>query len=205
MRLDYWLPTYNFSEKHRIEINSSPEKVFQATRTLDMGESGVIKALVRLRYIFGRLALWRKQENSQLRFSIEETADKTGLGGLGARKGQPLNLPGILLEEVCDKEIVLGFVGKFWKPSGGVVRGLTVEDYLRFDETGFCKVAWNIYIEQNYNGNAVLSTETRILCLGWRAKLLFGVYWAFIRLFSGWIRIEMLRMIKRQAEGENLI
>lgn len=190
MRLNYWLPEWDFREKHRIEINSSSEKVFQAGRTLDMGESGVIKALLRLRDIYGHLTIWRKQESSELRFSIEEIVDKTDF---------------ILLEEVRNKEIVLGLVGKFWEPSGGGVRGLTAGDYIGFNETGFCKVAFNFHIEENAYGPVTLSTETRVLCLGWKAKLLFGLYWAVIRLFSGWIRIEMLRMIKRQAEGENLI
>jgi len=34
-----------------------------------------------------------------------------------------------------------------------------------------------------------------------KSGLPFSLYWAVIRLFSGWIRLEMLRMIKEQAEG----
>jgi len=45
-----------------------------------------------------------------------------------------------------------------------------------------------------------LTTETRIKCLDEDSRSRFGWYWAFIRPFSGLIRMEMLRAIKRKAE-----
>ena len=70
-----------------------------------------------------------------------------------------------------------------------------------FNQTGYCKLAWNFYIKRNADDTVTLSTETRILCLGQQAKSSFSIYWAVIRPFSGWIRLEMLKLIKEQAEG----
>jgi hypothetical protein len=45
-----------------------------------------------------------------------------------------------------------------------------------------------------------LTTETRIKCLDNESRRSFGFYWMFIQPFSGLIRMEMLRAIKRKAE-----
>ncbi len=53
-RLNYYLPEYDFAEKHKIVIHSSPEKVFEAIHNIDMRESKVIKTLLSLRNIYSR-------------------------------------------------------------------------------------------------------------------------------------------------------
>jgi hypothetical protein len=45
-----------------------------------------------------------------------------------------------------------------------------------------------------------VSTETRILCVGTRAKLAFGLYWLMVGPFSRLIRREMLKLVKLEAE-----
>lgn len=74
-------------------------------------------------------------------------------------------------------------------------------DFISFNETGNSKAAWNLYIERNDDGTITLSTETRILCLGEQAKSSFRFYWAVIKPYSGWIRLEILKLIKEQAEN----
>lgn len=62
------------------------------------------------------------------------------------------------------------------------------------------KIIWNFNFKKIENNKTLVSTETRILCLTKRSKILFSVYWFFIRPFSGIIRIEMLRLIRKSAE-----
>lgn len=62
------------------------------------------------------------------------------------------------------------------------------------------KIIWNFKFEQLDN-KTLVSTETRILCLTKRSKILFSLYWFFVRPFSGIIRIEMLKLIRRSAEN----
>lgn len=63
------------------------------------------------------------------------------------------------------------------------------------------KMIWNFYFKEIGKNKTLASTETRILCLTKRSKFLFSIYWFFIKPFSGIIRIEMLRLIKKKAEN----
>jgi hypothetical protein len=49
-------------------------------------------------------------------------------------------------------------------------------------------------------GAATVSTETRVLCTDPGSRRAFRRYWRIVRPFSGLIRIEMLRSIRREAE-----
>lgn len=184
MRLDYYLPQYHFAERHSITVDATPEKVYEAFWQLDMEDSKVIKALLKMRGTYG--LVFRGQSNKQpsLKLSIKDM----------------INSSFILLENVKNEEVVMGFGGRFWQPSGGIVRYASTEDFVSFEKNGYCKSAWNFYIEQGNGDKLRLSTETRNFCCGWGAKIPFSLYWAAIRPFSGWIRLEMLKMIKKLAE-----
>jgi hypothetical protein len=95
--------------------------------------------------------------------------------------------------------VVIGIIGQFWKPVSNnvVINGL--EEYLAFDRNGFCKAAVNLQIVPQTDGICLLITETRVLSYGY-AKGKFHTYWQFIKPFSGMIRREILRKIKKQAE-----
>jgi hypothetical protein len=63
------------------------------------------------------------------------------------------------------------------------------------------KIFWNFYFKDVGENKTLVSTETRILCLTRRSKILFPIYWFFVRPFSGITRLEMLRLIKKKAEN----
>lgn len=63
------------------------------------------------------------------------------------------------------------------------------------------KMIWNFYFREIEVNKTLVSTETRILCLTKRSKFLFSLYWFFVKPFSGLIRIEMLRLIKKKVEN----
>lgn len=182
-KLDCYLPVYHFVERHEIVIYSSPEKILKAAHNFDMGKSKVINTLIFLRNIHKHLHFNKKPEPTII--SINQLTETGGW---------------LLLEKVDKQESVIGLVGKFWR-SGDTVYLSNAADFINFTQTGYAKVAMNFFTEKNDDVSATLSTETRILCLGGRAKLLFGLYWAIIRPYSGWIRLEMLKMIKEQAEN----
>ena len=64
------------------------------------------------------------------------------------------------------------------------------------------KIFWNFYFKKVSENKTLLSTETRILCLSQKSKLRFSIYWFFVKPFSGIIRFEMLRLIKKNAESK---
>ncbi len=63
------------------------------------------------------------------------------------------------------------------------------------------KIFWNFYFKQIAENKTLVSTETRIQCLTKKSKFRFSLYWLFVKPFSGLIRLEMLRLIKKEAEN----
>jgi hypothetical protein len=58
---------------------------------------------------------------------------------------------------------------------------------------------WNFKFENLGNDQCKVSTETRVKCLTKTAKIIFTVYWFFIKPFSGLVRKEMLKLIKKEV------
>ena len=64
---------------------------------------------------------------------------------------------------------------------------------------GWVRVAVDFRLGPDGDGTW-LTTETRVLATGPRAKRVFGLYWAVIRAGSGLVRVELLRAVARRAE-----
>lgn len=64
------------------------------------------------------------------------------------------------------------------------------------------KVAADFRAEPAGDGRTRLSTETRVLALDRRSRLVFGLYWLAIGPFSALIRRRWLRAIAARAEAE---
>jgi hypothetical protein len=93
-------------------------------------------------------------------------------------------------------EDTLVAVGRPWRPRGDV---RDVEDFVRFDEPGWAKLAVDLRASPHGDG-ALLETETRVyLTDGW-ARRRFAAYWLAVRPFSGLVRRLWLRAAKRRAE-----
>ena len=61
---------------------------------------------------------------------------------------------------------------------------------------------WNFRIDPS-RGGCRLRTETRIDCVDAAALWRFRVYWTLVGPFSGLIRRDLLRLIRREAENES--
>jgi hypothetical protein len=79
---------------------------------------------------------------------------------------------------------------------------VNAENFKAFDKSGYAKAVWNFSIDADGPEDEVtrLTTETRIKCLDEGSRRSFGFYWTFVQPFSGLIRMEMLKTIKRKAE-----
>ncbi|UTW62401.1 hypothetical protein KFE98_20745 [bacterium SCSIO 12741] len=60
-------------------------------------------------------------------------------------------------------------------------------------------IAWNFEFKELENNECLVSTETRVKCLTTGTKIIFSIYWFFVKPFSGWIRNEMLRLVKKKV------
>lgn len=170
MLIDEFLPEYDFIETHGVSVRAKSADIYRAANEIDFSESPIIYWLMRLRGMSGG-NLTLKDLN---RFKFE------------------------MLGERINKEMVIGLIGRFWTIGGGLQK-IDAESFKRFDTSGYAKAVWNFSLEET-DGETNLKTETRIKCLDAKSHRSFGRYWTFIRPFSGLIRMEMLKTIKRRAE-----
>ena len=56
-----------------------------------------------------------------------------------------------------DQEIVYGLAGQPWRLSGNL-QSVSAEDFSKFNDPGFAKVAWNFYVSALSDTSALLST-----------------------------------------------
>jgi hypothetical protein len=102
------------------------------------------------------------------------------------------------MAEAPGEEFVLAIMGRFWTPSGGLVKASA--DQLRSPPpAGLAQGFWNFRVEPCGTGT-ILSTETRVRCGDPATRRRFARYWRIIRLGSALIRGSMLRHIRVQAE-----
>ncbi len=170
MLIDKFLPEYDFVETHDINICAKAEDVYKAIDEVDFSESFIVRWLLRLRGLSG--------ENVTLR-------------NLRSFKFETLG-------EIANKELLIGLAGRFWTPWGDL-QNINAVNFREFDRKGYAKAAWNFSLDGSAN-ETHLTTETRIKCMGSESRRGFGFYWTCIQPFSGLIRMEMLKTIKRKAE-----
>lgn len=180
--IDDWMPAYDVAADYATEVAAPVERVWAALRTVDFGRSPVVRALFALRSLPGLLA------GRGRRRSLETSLDRLPASGF------------VLLDERPREELLLGLAGRFWKPTGGVVR-VTPDEFRAFDRPGYALATWNFTAEARADGRTRLATETRVRCTDQASRRRFRRYWRLIGPFSGLIRVEMLRMVRREAES----
>jgi hypothetical protein len=182
--IDDFLPQYDVFERHETEIDAPIERVYPFIRALD------------LRYSF-LSSLYRLAE----RAAGPLFPRKKRVGSSGLSMQIFLDYGFVLLGERPLQEVVIGLTERVGL--GDRVRLVQPEEFKAFSESGFAKAAWNFSLFPLGTGQTRLVTETRVLCLDPRSRRRFLVYWRAIRFFSGLIRIEFLRALKKAAEMAN--
>jgi hypothetical protein len=175
--LDEWLPHFQVSARYSILVRASPGATYAALVSANFSQLTLVRRLMRLRgYRLG---------------GSEVTTPNSPERSL---RGAFLDLA-----VVSDKEVLLGIAGRFWRPDGGIVHGLTSIAFRDFQQDGYAKAVWNFSLTA-VNESTQLSTETRIQTFGRSATLKFQLYWFAVGPFSGLIRRAMLREVRRIAE-----
>ncbi|HLA94192.1 MAG TPA: hypothetical protein VK612_00620 [Pyrinomonadaceae bacterium] len=164
------MPEYDFVETHDISIHADAADIYRAANEVDFSDSWMIRWLFRLRGMSANNVTLRSLRKSRFE----------------------------MLGETLNKEMVIGIVGRFWTVRGGLKK-IDAESFKKFETAGYAKAVWNFSLSPD-GDNTCLTTEMRIKCLDAESRKSFGFYWTFIRPFSGLIRMEMLKTIKRKAE-----
>jgi len=165
-----YLPEGDVTSRHSTTIRAAPEVIYSALSTMEVGRSPLVRVLFRLR------GLGRDGNLSQL-----------------LRRGF------IPLVERPREALALGLVGQFWRVSGRILHVEPLE-FRRFHRPGMAKAVWVFLIEPMGDGTCKLTTSTRVACADLSSRRKFRLYWFFIGPFSGLIRREVLRLVRKTAE-----
>ncbi len=173
--IDKFLPDYQFREHHARKVRCRPAQALAAVKTCDLAASAPVRTLFRLRGL------------------PSDGMTLAGMEAVGFR----------LLGERVARELVIGLVGRFWTPSGGIHR-FEPADFSALDGPVWARAATNFHAVAVSSTITRLTTETRVWCPTAASRRRFRLYWWLIRPFSGWVRIEWLRLVSQQAEGARL-
>jgi hypothetical protein len=184
MLLDDIVPTYDARSHHAIWVAASPAQVYDVARHADLGGPLLVRALMGLRAVPAALVFLA-----------------TGRGNASWTHERPVGrLPFTLVDETPGEEFVLGIMGRFWRPTGGLVP-TNPEQFRNPPPAGLAMGVWNFRVTAS-DGGTVLSTETRVRCSEAGTRRRFMRYWRIIRWGSGLIRRSMLESIRREAEKD---
>jgi hypothetical protein len=183
MRLDDFVPAWQFGEVHAIRIHASPRRVYGALRAVTAEEIRFFRTLTWIREPHPP---WVKAPESILappaRQPILDVALRSGF---------------LLLAEEPPREIVVG----------AVVRGARVADaqeFARLDRPDYAKAGMNFVATDEGDGWTRLRTETRVYATDSAARWRFGVYWCAIYPGSALIRLMWLQAVRARAEIASL-
>lgn len=179
--LDDLIPAFDASSVHAIRVSADPARVYQAARHAEFGRPFLVRVLMGLR----ACPAW--------------PASKRLAGGIAGTAHPSVGpVAFTVVAEAPGHEFVLGVMGRFWTPTGGLVKAGPAE--LREPPpAGLAQGFWNFRVEPSGSGTE-LSTETRVRCGDPATRRSFLRYWRVIRLGSGLIRRSLLQHIRRQAE-----
>jgi hypothetical protein len=183
-RLDDFMPAYQFDEVHVADVHASPEAIYAAIKNVTAGEIRLFRALT-----------WMRSPHLR----------PTGESILAAPPDKPLlevatRSGFLLLADVPSREVVFGTVG-VGPPLH--VTNPTPQDFLKFNRSGYAKIAMNFAIGAQRDGWSTVRTETRIYATDTSALRRFRAYWRVILPGSATIRLMWLSAIKKRAERES--
>jgi hypothetical protein len=188
MRLDDFLPVYQFNHVHVSIVDAPASTIYQTIREMKPAD---LPPLVHLLFALRAVPAWLQRKPGHL--AVEHTPIIEQ--GIGAGF--------VLLDEIPCREIVLGAIGRFWTFGGDIEIMPDDEQHFRtFDDPRYARAAMNFYLNDRGARGVEVYTETRVYAPTKRVRRLFDRYWWFIAPGSALIRALWLRTIKAKAEQQ---
>ncbi len=177
--LDDVLPEFDFGSRHARRVGASPQQVAIAAERYDLRRDS--SPFVRLLFLARGLRVPGG--------SVRGALSASGFSVIAERPGE---------------EIVAATTGRFWalRERANMESPADLEAFRGFARPGWAKAAASIRFEPGDDGSTNLVTETRVRCVDDAARRRFAQYWTLIKIFSGWIRRDLLRGIARIAERQ---
>ena len=180
--LDQLLPAHEFSDTVSVETSADAPRALRAAREVSAREMPLSLVLLTLRAV--PLMVSRRRLIAPRGPLWDDLMRTGGFAAFEDEPGQPL---------------LMGYVGRPWKPTGAGARVRTREEFLAWAEPGWAKVVAAFWTEPNGTGTRLV-TETRIHLTDEAARRAFARYWRVVHFGSVLLRRDWLRAAKRRAE-----
>jgi hypothetical protein len=181
--LDRFMPKYEAGDRQKIMVAAPAEVTLSAAMEMELESCALIRGIFKAREWILRSEPEDKMCPERPRGLIARTKS-LGWGVLAERPG---------------REIVMGCATKPWE-ANPVFRTLSPDEFARFDEPGYVKIAWTLRADPAGNGESMFRTETRVVATDSTARRKFRRYWAFLSPGIILIRSAMLPALKGEAE-----
>ena len=192
MLIDRYLPVCEVTRIEHMVIEAEPEQTYAALRRLDFMQ-------VRLPGV--RLLTWLR--DLPLRLVRLLYRHEYPLSSRTLTLDDIVRTDWVLLGEELGAEIVIGAVGKFWKPVIEWQRVAAV-DFANFNRPGYAKLAFNFSLRPYGEKRSLLSYEARTATTDEASHASFRRYWRIIGPFAGYLMRGALATIKADAERGHL-
>lgn len=196
MILEHMMPRYDVIERHRTTVRAPVTITWAAIRESDLAGGLVPRALLALRAFPAALLAFARSP----RGAVAELKTRRDDAASGVRLADFEQAGFRVVAERAPEELVIGLLGRFWTPRGGLCADVSAASFASPVPAGQALAGWNFTVTENADGSSDLRTETRVLCAP-DARWKFRLYWLAVRPGSGLIRHSMLRAIRLRAEG----
>ena len=176
MSLNSYLADYSIREIHHFAVKTSPAETYRTMCDFDFAKIPWIRALFRLRTFLDR------KGDSFFHLTLRDAYANGGF---------------TLLEEVPDKELTVGAIGKFWRPIIAF-QEVEPEEFCAFNQSGFGKVAWSLQCEPIPGGGTFGSFEVRVGSTDRVSNAKMRMYYLLIGPFSRAIRRSVFKHVRQQ-------
>lgn len=176
MILNSYLPNYFIREVHHVAVRTSPAETYRAVCDFDMASVSWIRHLFQLRTILDR---------THDRVSKLTLRDAYANGGF------------VLLEEVGDQELVVGAIGKIWRPALKFEH-VEPKEFATYCKSGFGKVAWSMRCEPRLHRGTLITLEIRVGATDAFSTARMRGYYSLIGPFSRAIRRDTFKRFSKQ-------
>ena len=178
--LDRFMPMYEIAERHHIRVAAPASVAFAAACETDLLQSPISRAIFRAR----ELILGSEPDAAVRPRGVLAVTRSLGWGVLAEQPG---------------REVVMGAVTRPWE-ANVTFRGLPPDDFVRFNEPGYVKIAWTLRADPAGAAASIFRTETRAVATDAAARARFRRYWSFLSPGIIVIRWTMLGPVKAEAE-----
>ena len=161
------LPRYDYRDAFQVVITAPPDDVYNAVLERDFLRLPLVRAFFAIREF--PVAAWHRLTGAPVPTPAPHATlnDQTGIGSF------------TLLAERPGRELVLGAVGRPWRPDYASIR-ISAERFAEFEEPGYAKIAWSWIVKPLGSGQTLLVCEWRTQLTDDEARANFRRYWTVV-------------------------